>query len=68
MNMTDCYIGEYSHIQKCYHIITFEEALKINCEMAKQGVFNDYIPICYGFSYKEVQAKLDKIQEEMGRP
>lgn len=62
------YIGEYSPDQKAYNITTLEEATKINLEMMSDGIFNGYIPICYGFSREEVRNKLEQIEENYGRP
>lgn len=62
------YIGEYSNDQKAYNITTLEEATKINLEMMSDGIFNGYIPICYGFSMEEVRNKLEQIEENYGRP
>lgn len=62
------YIGEYSNDQKAYNITTLEEAVKINLEMMSNGIFNGYVPICYGFSREEVRNKLDEIQNKIGRP
>lgn len=62
------YIGEYSNDQKAYNIATLEEATKINLEMMSDGIFNGYIPICYGFSREEVRNKLEQIEKNYGRP
>ena len=62
------YIGEYSNDQKAYNITTLEEATKINLEMMSDGIFNGYIPICYGFSREEVRNKLEQIEKNYGRP
>ena len=62
------YIGEYSNDQKDYNITILEEATKINLEMMSDGIFNGYIPICYGFSREEVRNKLEQIKEKVGRP
>lgn len=64
----DIYIGEYSSQQKIYNITTLKEAVKINRENASLGIFNGYIPVCYGNSFEEVREKLSKIEKELGRP
>ena len=68
MEITKIYIGEYSTDQKAYNITTLEEAIKINKEMAEQGIFNGYVPICYGSSIEDVRKQLDEIQNKIGRP
>jgi len=68
MEDKEIYIGEYSCSQGCYHIITVQEAIKTNAEMAAKGVYNDYIPIFYGNSYEDVKGALEIIQNIMGRP
>lgn len=68
MEITKIYIGEYSTDQKAYNITTLEEAIKINKEMAEQGIFNGYVPLCYGLSIEDVRKQLDEIQNKIGRP
>lgn len=62
------YIGEYSSEQKAYNIDTLENIIKINLTNMANNIFNDYIPICYGYSIEDVRKQLDIIEKEVGRP
>lgn len=62
------YVGEYSSEQKAYNIDILENIIEINLTNMANNNFNDYIPICYGYSIEEVRRQLDNIEKELGRP
>ena len=68
METKTIYVGEYSSEQKAYNIDTLENIIEINLTNMTNNIFNDYIPICYGYSIEDVRKQLDIIEKEVGRP
>ena len=64
----DGYVLEYSQAQKCYHIQTLRETIKLNVERLQKNAFvPDYVVIGYG-TMKEMSKLCTAMKEQIRRP